>query len=281
MKKLTLIVIFFFFFLHARTQDHLPSFGKIDKTDLEMKDCDFDPGAEAMVLLDVGDIEFSYFPNIGWQSEANYRVRIKILKANAIERAQIRIRFYSKNKLENIENINGISYNLDEKDNIEESKLENRSIYNKAIDNEISEISFAMPNVKTGTVFEYRYKMLRKSYSYIPSWNFQRSIPVKYSAYNISIPEYFQFTVLVTKRQEMEKAASRAIKDGTWYIMRNIPGLKEETYSSGKKNYIQRIEFQLSRIDAPSFYEDVRTTWPKIIDELHSMMILVLPLKKI
>ena len=268
MKKLILIAICFFFFLNARTQDKLPSFGKVDKAELEMKECDFDPGVEALVLFNVGEIEFSYSNNVGWVSESVYRVRIKILKAKAVERAQIKIRFYTKNKVQEISGVTGISFNLDANGNIEESKLEDKSIYEKVIDKEYSEVSFALPNVKTGTVFEYRYKMLRKSYSYIPSWNFQQSIPVKYSAYNITIPEYFQFTVLVTKRQEMEKAPSNAIKEGTWYMMHNIPGLKEEPYSSGTNDYLQRIEFQLSRIEAPSFYEDVRTTWPKIIDEL-------------
>lgn len=55
---------------------------------------------------------------------------------------------------------------------------------------------------------------------------------------------------------------------GTWYIMRNVPSLKDEAYSSGRNDYLQRVEFQLSGIDAPSHYEEIRTSWPKIIDEL-------------
>ncbi|MBK8494913.1 MAG: DUF3857 domain-containing protein [Chitinophagaceae bacterium] len=67
------------------------------------------------------------------------------------------------------------------------------------------EISFALPDVKVGQIFEYKYKMLRKSFGYIPEWQFQRRIPVKYSAYNLMIPEYFYFTVQATSRQQLEK----------------------------------------------------------------------------
>ena len=269
MKKFgsTFCFLISFFFLHA--QENIPAYGKIDKADLEMQDCSFDPGAEAILLLDIGEIEFNYFQGSGWVSESSYRIRVKILKEKAVGRSEIKLSYYAKDKRESITNISGVSFNLGANGNAEESKLESRNIYDKVIDKDFSEVSFALPNVKAGTVFEYKYKMQRKSYSYIPSWNFQQTIPVRYSAYNVMVPEYFQFTLLVTKRQELEKKASNGITEGTWYIMRNIKGLKDEPYSSGKIDYMQRIDFQLASINAPGYYEEIRTTWPKIITELH------------
>ena len=266
----TTVFIFLFLSLSGliHAQDNIPAYGKIDITDLEMQDCSFDPGAEAVVLLDIGEIEFNYINNTGWVSESSYRIRIKVLKEKAVGRSEIKLTYYAKNHREGISNISGVSYNLGANGNIEESKLESRNIYDKTIDKDFSEVSFALPNVKTGTVFEYKYKISRRSYSYIPSWNFQQGIPVRYSAYNVIIPEYFQFTLLVIKRQEMEKKASTGIKEGTWYIMRNIKGLKDEPFSSGKIDYVQRIDFQLSNINAPGYYEEVRTTWAKINAEL-------------
>lgn len=265
-------------FLHA--QENIPAYGKIDKTDLEMKDCDFDPGAEAILLLDIGEIDFNYFQGSGWVSESSYRVRVKILKETAVNRGEIKLRYYSKNRREEISNINGISYNLDANGKIAESKLESNAVYDKAIDKDFSEVSFALPNVKAGTVFEYKYKMQRKSYSYIPTWNFQQTIPVRYSAYNVNIPEFFQFTLLVSKRQELEKKTGNSQEEGTWYIMRNIKGLKDEPYSSGKIDYIQRLDFQLASINAPGYYEEIRTTWPRIITELQNDEDFGLALKK-
>ena len=280
MKTSVFVFLFLSFNWALQAQDKIPAYGKIDKADLQMQDCSFDPGAEAIILLDIGEIEFSYMNNTGWVSETKYRTRIKILKEKATGMGEIKLSYYAKNGREGISNINGISYNIDVNGNIEESKLESGNIYDKAIDKEFSTISFALPNVKKGTVFEYRYKKSRKSYSYIPTWNFQHSNPVRYSAYNVIIPEYFQFTLLVTKRQEMEKKVSTGINEGVWYIMRNIKGLKDEPFSSGRIDYLQRIDFQLSSINAPGYYEEVRTTWTKIIQELQDDEDFGLALKK-
>ena len=263
-------IIFFFLLFHGllQAQDKLPSFGKIDKADLLMKDCSFDPGAEAVQLIDQGEIRISYISGLGWQSECSYRVRIKVLKESAVHRAEVKMRYYTKDRKEDIYKVNGVSYNVDAGGNIVETRLEKQSIYNKEIDTEYSEIAFALPDVKVGTVFEYQYKRIRKSFAYIPPWNFQQDIPVKYSAYNVIIPEYFEFSVQSVKRQEMERKEDKSERDGSWYIMRNIPGLKSEPFSSGRKEYLQKVEFQLSKITAPNYYEEIRTTWPKIINEL-------------
>ena len=53
---------------------NLPAFGAVDKSDLEMKQCDFDDKAEAMVLIDDGVLE-----DDGPDLVFKRRVRIKIL----------------------------------------------------------------------------------------------------------------------------------------------------------------------------------------------------------
>lgn len=268
MKKFTFFLPLIFICGFLPAQDNIPSFGKIDKATVEMKDCDFDPGAEALILVDVGEVKFTYIEGLGWESESVYRTRIKVFKASALSRAEIKMPYYSKSRMEEISGINAVSFNLDATGNITETKLEKSAVFNKSINKEYSEVSFAVPDVKVGTVFEYKYKVLRKSFGYIPTWQFQYRIPVKYSAYKIIIPTFFEFTVQTTRRQEIEKKEEKYAGAGTWYIMRDIPGLKEEPYSSGIQNYLQRIEFQLSKIESPSFYKEYRNTWTKIATEL-------------
>jgi len=280
MKRTVCIFLLLLLNWAIQAQDNLPAYGKIDRSDLDMQDCSFDPGAAAVILLDIGEIEFNYINGSGWVSESKYRVRVKILKEKAVNRANIRLTYYSKHGKESISAVSGVSCNVDGAGNIEETKLESSNVYNRVIDKDYSEISFAMPNVKAGTVFEYRYKVSRRSYSYIPTWNFQQGIPVRHSAYKVVVPEYFDFTLLVTKRQEIEKETAKGFIEGTWYIMHNIKGLKDEPFSSGRVDYIQRLDFQLSRINAPGYYEDIRTTWKKIIRELQDDDDFGLALKK-
>jgi hypothetical protein len=253
--------------LAVAAQDKLPSFGKIDKADLEMTDCSFDPGAEAVVMISVGEVNVTFEGN-GLQMENKYRIRIKILKENGVHWAQIKLRYYSKDGIEYISRVSGVSFNLDGTGNIQESKLEKEAIFDKPLDKTHAEISFAMPNVKVGTVFEYKYSKIRSSFGNIPTWSFQQSIPVRYSAYNVRLPDALAYTSLITKRQEMIKKEGETNADGIWYYMNDIPGLKEEPYSFGRDNYIQRIEFQITSISMGGYYKEFRNSWPKIIDEL-------------
>jgi hypothetical protein len=276
MKKIGFIFCFLFsaIFLHA--QDKLPSFGTIDKADLEMKDCDFDLGAEAVVLLDVGEAQYAYIFDIGWVLEAQFRVRLKILKESALRFANVQIEFFNEESTEDLSDLTGITYNLDDAGNIIETKMEKKEKYKRTIDDEKGLASFAMPGVKVGSVIEYKYKISVSTFGYFPKWSFQHKIPVKYSAYHVTLPHDFQYTIQTITRQQLEK---KNIKfGGTWYIMRNIQGFKEEPESSGVENYLQSIDFQLSKIDMPGYYYE--NTWKKVIERLIQSNSFGLVLKK-
>ena len=50
-----------------------------------------------------------------------------------------------------------------------------------------------MPNVKEGSVIEFRYIIRSPSDRMIREWDFQTSIPVNYSEFSTYIPEYYVF----------------------------------------------------------------------------------------
>jgi Domain of Unknown Function with PDB structure (DUF3857) len=245
-------------------QDKIPAFGTIDKADLEMKDCDFDRGAEAVVLLDVGEVQYAYLQGAGSVLEGEYRFRLKILKESALKMANIKIRYYNKGRMEDLTDLNGITYNLDNNGNVIETKLERKEKYTKSIDDVRGETSFAMPDVRVGSVIEYRYKISISTFGIIPSWKFQQKIPVKYSAYRVMFPRGCQFTVQTISRQPLEKKGNKS--NGNWFIMRNIPGFKQEPMSASESNYLQRVDFLLSKIQDPIFSYEI--SWPKIIENL-------------
>ena len=253
----------------AQAQDKIESYGKISMADMKMTTCDFDPDAGALCLFDVGEVYY----NLSERSvdiKADFRKRVKILNEKGIEEANIKIRYYSKDRFEEISNMSGIVYNLDAAGNIVTTKLEKELIYDKKIDSRYSEISFAFPNVKAGSVVEYKYKSFKKNnIADIDDWYFQSHIPVRYSAYNLLIPEYFDFTFKSIHRQPMDYIKSKSYNDGDWYIMRNIPALKNEPYMSGFKDYLQRVDFQLAAINPPNGIPiSHRTTWDKLTEEL-------------
>lgn len=103
--------------LYAQKDKDLPDFGKVDKEDLLLKECDFDRNAEAMVLFDVGEL-FCNLGSNGVSYEFVRRVRIKVLKDQGKDVADIHLRFHSYRNDENIKKLSAQTYNLDGTGNI-------------------------------------------------------------------------------------------------------------------------------------------------------------------
>ncbi|HEU0228005.1 MAG TPA: DUF3857 domain-containing protein [Arachidicoccus soli] len=262
---------FFIFFLSlsitiANAQEKLIKFGKPDPKELELKDCDFDKGAPIYCLADVGTVMYIINTN-SVNIETVRRRKFIVFKESGIENADVKIRYQSKDSYEDIGSIKGYVYNKDANGKITVTELSKKDIYNKKIDENYSEVSFAMPNVKVGSVFEYEYKRYRKTYGNIDSWYFQHAYPVKYSAYNLIIPEYFDFKYQICRRQEIT-VKTNSDANGNWYIMKNIPSLHDEPYMAGANDFLQRVDFNLTTFNPPGEPAvQIGETWDNIVDD--------------
>src|SRR5882672_37844 len=109
--RLSVLILFLFYASSAFSQkaDSLPAFGKIDKADLLMSECTFDKNAEAVVLFDAEEVHFKLY-NFDVYTEISRRIRIKILKNKGLDRANIKITYFSRGKIESINNINAQTY---------------------------------------------------------------------------------------------------------------------------------------------------------------------------
>ncbi|MFT3843985.1 MAG: DUF3857 domain-containing protein [Lacibacter sp.] len=240
----------------------IPSFGKIDKADLLYKECSYDKDAAAEYLIDYGEVNY-FFSSADFVNETRYRIRIKILKEKALELANVRIPFYKNGNREKITSIDGYTYNLDEKGEVVETKMEKKTVMTQKLDKDHDMIVFTLPNVKIGSVIEYRYEDAKKNAFEIEDWSFQRSYPVRYSEYNATIPSIFDFTYLV-KHTLPIKETTEGINNMKRFVMTNIPGLDKEPYMSCSKDYLQRVDFQLRSINQ----QPVMQTWDALITEL-------------
>ena len=188
MRKLLILAISLFISFTIYSQKNkkgpsIPDFGKVDKAELEMKECDFDPKAEAVVLFDVGEMTWI----IGARNlEFTRHVRIKVLQDKGRNVADIHLPYYSYQNLEDIKDITAQTYNLDASGNVAITKLDKKLIYDKKLNKRVSEKAFTFPEVKAGTVIEFKYKY---STAGLIQWYFQRSIPVKYSLYTVDVPK--------------------------------------------------------------------------------------------
>jgi hypothetical protein len=281
MRKLTLTSLLILSASIIFAQKEIPSYGKIDKADLQLKECEFDKDAEAYKLLSYSDVHYDI---VGDDIEiiTDERTRIKILKDKGLDEANIKVRFYSKARYEDIKNISGVTYNLDDAGNVVTTKLDNSSIYIKKINNQFSEVTFTMPDVKVGSVFEYKLTDVKKSLGNVDDWYFQDDIPTRFSMYRILIPNIFRFITQVLAYQNVDQK-SEVINSNIYYhgglvsdhaeektySLKNIPALREEPFMGAEKDYLQRVVCQLQRIVyGDGQVEEVMSSWPKLTDQL-------------
>lgn len=281
MRKQLLTILFLFNSLVIFAEKDLPAFGKIEKSDLELKECEFDKDAEAYNLISYGDVHYTILGQ-DFNIITERRMRVKILKEKGLDQANVKIKFYSKSNFENINGVSGLTYNLDNSGNIVITKLEKSSIYTKKIDNQFSEVSFSLPNVKVGSVIEFKYTDTKKSIASLDDWYFQDDIPTRISEYNILVPSIFRFTTQLLVYQQVEQKQDIKPENAMYgsdrlsynsiaktYILRNVPAIREEPFMGAPRDYLQRVIFQLSQIEyGDGDVRDVRSTWPKLAHDL-------------
>ncbi len=280
--------------LFAQKDKDIPGWGKIDKADLEMKECEFDKSADAMILVEKGEVDYQRGTKYPFALKKEIRTRIKIFKEKGFSFADIKIPYYSDNSYEKLIDVDAVTYNLDASGKIAEIKVDKKSFFRQKMDANRSAVSFTFPEVKIGSIIKYKYIIIREAFSQIDPWTFQDNIPTRVSAFNISFPEYFKFVTnsrtslpLESKKDESQRTLAlsgeniRYRSEDFYYKMKNVPALKAEPYMGSFLDYVQRVEFQLSQLDFPNQPPiDFRNTWPRLVTSLLESEIFGVQIKK-
>ena len=271
---LTILLVTNLFISNAQSYDQkTPAFGKVSKEDMGIKECAFDKAAEAYVMFDVCEMYCSFFPNstiYPVSMELERHVRIKILNTKGLDQANIHIIYYSRSNLEEIGNLSAQTYNTDAAGNVTSIKVEKSVIYDKKVDARFSEKVFTFPEVKPGSIIEYKYKIRSNWFDGLRNWYFQKSIPVQLSRVSINFPVEFEVRAiphcsLLYNRKDKDEG-NHTVQT---YTMINLPALRNEPYISCDEDYLQRLEPRLVAINfAGQPRIDLTRTWPQIIRSL-------------
>ena len=255
-------------------QKDVPAYGKIDIADLEMKECSFDNAAEAMVLFDVGevfcDLNLNAVVSSNLRSELSRHVRIKILSDKGLENANIKIPYYSERGIEEIKNISAQTINLDASGKPVYTKVEKSQIFYKKLNKRYSQVIFTFPEVKKGSIIEYKYVDYAQNLYALKNWYFQNTIPVKFSRYTMDFPN--ELIVAANQRGSMQvtrKETRQGTRNIKSYTLNDIPALRNEPYITCNADYMQQVIPLMQAVDFPGqSRRSLLTTWPEIIKEL-------------
>ncbi len=245
MKTIVITVCLFFAALTAIAQKNAIEFGKIEKADLEIKQCEFEKDASALVLFDIGRTYcYLNYNSIGSPIRSTFEKhkRIKILSKKGMSEADVKIILREDDKDTYLKKVTAQTYNLDAQGNIIITKVEKDAIYKKKLNKKYKEVVFTFPEVKIGSVIEFKYTLENSDGILSGDWYFQGDVPVQYSQYTLDFPSEIEVTAVP---DGIYNVASKKEDDGrrsiSTFSINNLPSLKDEPYMSNKQDYLTKV----------------------------------------
>ncbi|HEX6191187.1 MAG TPA: transglutaminase domain-containing protein [Chitinophagaceae bacterium] len=291
--------------INAFSQDKSSAkFGNVRPEDFKTSIYSIDSNAAAIIIADVGSSEF-----IG-NSKGNFSLLFKnyrrahILNKTGYDISEVVIELYNDGTIEEeLDGLKAVTYNL-ENGKVVATKLDTKTSVFADRENKYWTVKkFTFPNVREGSIIEYEYKVKSDFIHNLRPWNFQGSYPRLWSEYNVAMPEFFNYVTLTqgyqapfikTQKNRREHyivndtrgtgSTDRAsftagLTDYRW-VMKDVPMIREEKFTSTISNHISRIEFQLAAYREPFAPKTVMSTWENVAMELLEDENFGLPLRK-
>jgi hypothetical protein len=279
--------------LHAQEKSKI-KFGNVTPDDLKRTVYEVDSLANAVIIADIGSSEFVGNSKGGFSIQFKRFIRAHVLNKNGYDAANVVIPIYTdEDGEEQLVSLKAYAYNLQD-GKVVETKLDTKDeVFKEKLDKHWALKKFTFPNVREGSILEYEYKLKSDFIFNLQPWEFQGKYPRLWSEYVVGMPQFYSYvtllqgyqpfylkdqknksaTFVISKEGEGISGASERlsftanITDFRW-VMKNVPAMKEESYTSTIKNHLARIEFQLSEYRDPYLPKNVMGTWTDLCTEL-------------
>jgi transglutaminase-like putative cysteine protease len=273
--------------------------GKVSIDELTEKVHPKDSAAPAAILYKKGYTRIEFDPNDGFVTSTEVETRIKIYKKEGYNWANQAVWYYSYSGLsEKVFISDAVTYNL-VGGKIEKVKLKSDGIFDENINKYRNQKKITMPNVKEGSVIEFKYTIRSSSDGMIREWDFQSSIPVNFSEFKTFVPEFYVFNsrqkgyvfpkVVSEKVSKSVVFTSKNRSDGgayigprtsdkfdyfetqTTYTGVNLPAMKEEAYVNNIDNYTSSVQHELAMIKFPNRpIKPFSTDWNSVVKTIYN-----------
>lgn len=292
-KITTCLILVQFSLIQVQAQDKSTAkFGDITEKDFAQKVYSVDSNASAVVIADIGSSKIEGNSK-GWFSLVfKHYKRVHILNKNGYDIANVSVELYTNgSEEEQLDKLKAVTYNL-ENGKVVETKLDVKAgVFKDKVSKNWLVKKFTFPNVKEGSIIEFEYTKTSDFLQNLEPWEFQGGYPRLWSEYNLVLPEFFGYVFLTQgykpydiKDRKVNKENFRIVDSRgagasdvftidanvsvyRW-VIKNVPTLKEESYTSTLNNHISKIEFQLSEYREPLVYRNIMGNWLKVGEEL-------------
>ncbi|AGC77036.1 uncharacterized protein DUF3857 [Nonlabens dokdonensis] len=278
MKKLIFIGILLFS-INSFGQDI--KFGKVSKEDFNLTAND-SLDHDALFIYRNVDINFTYVTGSGFNQNRNVHERILIKNEEGLRYATKRIRLWDKNSKtrELLRNLKGATYNLVD-GKVKKSKLRRSGEFEEDLNERWKLESFTMPDVRIGSIIEYKY-YIDSPFPSIDDIDLQQSVPTLQQDIKVQLVEYYLYNVLFNPRANYVPQFSEEIKRKNIAMgnnaqrvttsdrlltlsKKNIPALEAEPMSGNLENFRARMIIELAGTRFPnSTIENFSTSWEAV-----------------
>ncbi len=258
-------------------QEFGKEFGRVTQEEIELASYTRDTAANALVLFDIGKTKFMDDDG-GYKIRFERTRRVKIFRGNAEDEAEVTIPFYvdGYGKTEIIESIEAFTYNYEDA-RASKQPLDPSTVYEEKLSRHWSAKKFVLPDVKAGSIIEYKYVLESPFHFNLPDWTFQDEIPTLHSEYEVSMIPFYEYVYLVqgvdafdaqesqlAQRKRKHIGSGVEFQDYTHrYVLRDVPAFIDEGYITSPEDFLIKMDFQLARFHHPyGGTQEIVTTWP-------------------
>jgi hypothetical protein len=295
------ILLFFFTFVNAQTTKRVEiKFGDVKPEDFAPTAYAVDSSADAVYLFDGGKTDFQAEDVGGVSFDILFTKHslIRLLKKTSFEKlATINIELETDlnyDYFQKITDFKAAIYNIENGKITVDKATDKNLIKSESYEKKgliYTSYKYTFPDVKEGSIIEYSYTVELPGFDYLPSWDFQGDYPCLWSEYEATIPTFYNYIInnhgykKFDLNQAKETYTSYTAKDintdmrsggriayasvstmNYLWGMKNIEGIKEESFITSVKNYQARIDFQFYSWKYPEqplqYYVE---SWPEYV----------------
>lgn len=295
MKRLFILAVLFTSTVFGQKYE----LGKVTVEELQEKAFVKDTSAAAAVLFNIGEVNFDFNQSTGFSINTTVITKIKIYKKEGYDWANKAVKYYiGGTTKEKVSFSNAATYNL-VNGKVVKTKLKSDGEFDEKVNKFWARKKITLPNVSEGSIIEFEYTMSSVSFGILDIWEFQKSIPVLYSEYKTSIPEYFVYkpllrgyllpktttdsknkSLMITDKERSDGTVTQTSFSNnqinyneikTTYTLSDIPALRDEAYVNNIKNYIASVEHELTSTRFPNKpYENLSTDWENVVRTIYN-----------
>lgn len=281
MKHVLLFILMANIYIATYSQENYSfEYGKITQFEANMTEFPTDEDAEAAVIYEVGN-NFFRLEDSGFVLYMEKTAKIKILKQAGEKYATIEIPYYyDAREGEKVVEIEATTYNFED-GQLTKTKLDPKNIFEEKLEKDYLVKKIALPNVKVGSIIEYKYTIITPYFRSMRPWYFQRTIPVVHSKLDYRAIPYYEYTFILKGFRGFDKQDSQVLSNSIHvrsleykekkytFEMNNVEAFRDEEFISSAKEYMSSLFFQVSKVYYTSGGSStIISTWPEMIKDL-------------